>query len=211
MKYEEDSISLVLAGSWNVNIFTPEWVAKNVFETTKDITIEFSLNSYEAPRRLSADNIRLIPSSTKVIFHPQKLEPEIFKKLETAAKKLCSSLPHTPITGYGINYEIFEYEPDERLLRKFSFVDDNEFDELGLPLKTKAISRSLRYNDGMLNFSKTYDDEERKVGLNFNFHYPVPKAETVVESIEGKFALCNSMVEKVLKDIFNCTIESEDE
>lgn len=205
MIFIDEGVNLVLVGSWNRNIFTPDWVAKNIFKESNEIKVEFSINYFDAPLRLSQSNIMMVTANDRITFFPIKIDLQTCERIELMVKNLCELLPHTPITAYGINFGVSEQEPDELLLKRFNFGDDNLFSDAGFLLSSKALIRSISIDDGTLNIKAYFDNG--KIDFDFNFHFIVNGATNVIEKIDGKFNYCKGMVQKILKDIYSCSLE----
>lgn len=208
MTFEEDSLSLVIVGKWNLGILTPEWVGSNIFKNN-EIEVEFALNSFDDPMRFSHGDIRIVPSNSKVAFFPQKRDDQTLRKVEEMARTLAEILTYTPVNAYGINFSIVEKDPDTFLVGKFNLEDDVAFSDGGFRIKATQLNRSIELENGILNLKVSFQEDQVK--FFFNFHYLVSNIKEVSDTVDGKFPECKKIVEKIMGDVYKLQIEGWEE
>ena len=136
-----DEWTIVVLGNWNVSIFNPDWLTKNVFND-QQLKIEVPL-TYGLPLRIKGDNILFLPSNEKIIIGLTKIEPAQINRLEEITIKILNLLPHTPIYKIGMNFGFETTGTDEGILRHFPLPDMNAFSDNNLLLKKKKIPLQL--------------------------------------------------------------------
>jgi hypothetical protein len=168
MKPLVDYNSLVILGSWNKGIFTPDWVSKYLLPK-KNFKSEFVFESGIASR-FSTDNFRITAFGNKLIFSILKYEDSTFKEIHELSFKIVDYLPHTPITAFGANF-IYECDENELLNDLFKLNDSTDYSIYGLELNDIEIQRKFNRKDHILNFLVSKKDKTYK--LDFNFHFTV--------------------------------------
>ena len=160
-------------GGWNVQIFSPDWIKKNVCDD-HDCTIELALpfNFPTAQPRFSFEGVYLFVNPSRLELRPQNLEIENFSKCLKFIKKILSVLSHTPINSFGINFT-FESDGDHAdIIDKFIFSDNASFNAEIYQLTSTKIQRSFKLTDGtILNLSISIDGDI--VIVSFNYHREV--------------------------------------
>jgi hypothetical protein len=195
----QDRWNIVILGKWNTNIFTPDWLARNAFETP-EMKIEYPIEP-GIPPRITSLTTRITPAPNQVIITPTELDEASMKRMESIACKLLDVLPHTPISNTGMNFAYrFTDVSDTNLLDHFPFVDDNAFADKGMDLESRSFSRRLRCENRQLNFKTEIHADEAH--FFFNFHADTPTAEEAHRSIEGQFILLKGVAENILESVY---------
>lgn len=176
----EERQALVILGGWNPSIFTPEWVSKYLFDG-ESVKIEFAVN-FNAPQRISNENIRLIVENNKLNLIPITISDDNYGTIENLAVKLADYLPHTPVTAFGIN---FNYEEDiEKINPEFISQLNSELSQtISGKINHTNIKRSINFADYILNFEIIYS--ESKIHFNFNYHFNIQQISSIKEKIEN--------------------------
>ncbi|UZJ43736.1 hypothetical protein OOT55_13875 [Marinimicrobium sp. C6131] len=169
----KNSFSVVLAGGWNPQIFTQNWISENLCEnTSSEISFLYPVGNTQLPPRIEFENI-LLEATTKTLrfaCNGDSLDSvDDLKKVGEVAKKTLELLIHTPINGMGVNFG-FEYQGDQLVTVDEFKTDDSGIIESQYEAEIIEISRSLRFsNDVVLNLKTVYKDD--LVVINFNFHH----------------------------------------
>lgn len=162
--------NIVCVGSWNTKIFTPEWLAGNIFQIEN---IEGLLNNQEMDFAFRDKNrdITIFPKSTSLEITLAKFEESKLTDLVLILNRILSLLPHTPIKGIGfnLNYEIGEKPVPAWIstLSKKSQIIPN-----GIQISNFSLRKN--YENYILNINI---NEITKV-INFNFHYEIADKKT---------------------------------
>ena len=170
----ENVATLVVVGTWNVSIFTPEWVKENVL-IGKDFQILFPVNimnslKFVVPNKYSlAVNGKRIKGQGKENCDKELLEP---------VRNVLRSLIHTPVSSFGINY-VFKTNEQPGLLSTLPHTNEIK-DALNSEVESTEVTRSIKLQDGnILNF-KIYQ-KGQETNFDFNFSYVVNKIQTMLD------------------------------
>ena len=85
------------------------------------------------------------------------------------ACRVLETLPHTPVTGVGINFRFEELEPDATLLALFDFADTGRLADAGAQCRRFQINRQLDFNDALLNLQIVHVVGQA-VQFDLNYH-----------------------------------------
>lgn len=200
MKPVPDSWSIVLAGMWNVGILHPDWLAKNLFDST-ELKIEIPIGPIGL-LRVSSGGVRVLTGLDRVQFTPAALDDESLRRTETLARKLLQTLPHTPMTAIGVNFAFREDDPDSALLSHFQDTDASAIVDAGFTLESHAAVRRIKQADGQLvNFKVERHDEA--VLFDFNFHSPVGNAGDAVAALDTRILTHRETALRLLSTVYN--------
>ncbi len=175
---------LIIVGSWNKAIFSPEWITKYLFPSTQ-VQIEYPINNSNASIRFRANNIALNIIDQRLLFYTEAHTDEVFDLIGETAISLCRFLPHTPVTSFGINH-IFESSKEEVLEQHLFDISDNRMiEDHGYTIQSIKTIRTIQLEDCILNLS--YTQEGETVVYDFNYHYNISSIEEFIQ----KFSSCN--------------------
>lgn len=161
---EISSINIICLGNWNKKIFTPAWVASNLFEL-KENKIEVVFNPNELDMGFKMKDISLFPKDTTVEIKLEEINDETKILSGHLLNKLLNLLPHTPIHAIGVNIR-YKFDKDEEL----PFVKKLEKIKCGLDdFNTSQIKFSKNNSKYQLNV--IIDFKGSKYYVNFNFHH----------------------------------------
>ncbi len=138
-----DHWTIVILGKWNTAIFSPEWLAQNVFQT-QEIGLEFGMVP-GMPRRITANKVTLIPTQSSLILAPADLDDSTLLRMEQIACTILDLLTHTPVTNVGINfgYRIAPALPE--LLRQFPSAHGELFASQQLIIQSREFMWILKH------------------------------------------------------------------
>lgn len=178
MKIVAENSTLVLAGSWNPAILTPNWIAKTILklppEPHFDVKVEMQV-AQGAVQRLSFLGLSYVASPQFLVFFIDPANTEAAAKAVRVARGVLEILSHTPITGVGCNFDFVVEEHKEEFLRRFHAADDLE-DEVGeAEVVSKAWGNKIKTSAGLLSIDCVYEGGAGQVHLNF--HQETPAAE----------------------------------
>lgn len=194
--------NVVLLGRWNTAIFTPEWIAKRLFDLESGEMVEVAVSVDEAlPHRLKVRNITVIPSSTQLVVAPQKMGYEELDAARKIAAKALSELKETPVAAVGFNIRFQIESPQASLLDSLAPDIDKSLSNSGHIIESRVLKRSLRFNTGLLNLSVTVSNDAT-AELEFNFHQGSQLKKELLPWLSLPVNDVQSVVEKLGKDVF---------
>lgn len=190
--------SIVMVGSWNRAIFSPQWVIEKVFPREEQLEVEMGFAAQPLVGFVT-DRCRLqiLPGQVRV-FPLQAWEG--MRACEDAARAVLERLPETPVRGVGINVGFDVDSPTEILRGLFELQDLGSLAQLGR-LRRSAVRHYLDYApDGNLTLSVEMQ-EEKQVRIDLNFHWNVHDAITGAQRIRGRsdevLAYSHDLVQRV--------------
>lgn len=191
MKLLAQETSLVIAGSWNPAILTPEWVLihglNKTLDGTNKITAAIPVGYLFQFPRFELEDLSFIARTDALVFFPTATEEGRLAILETVAKCTLEKLCHTPITGIGHNFEFQDDTPNPDLLGHFSLAQQHIVDVMpdGFSVASNEIKTSIKHatEDVIINISSSFDGG--RLGVKFNFHYPVDSTTKALEILNS--------------------------
>ncbi len=208
MDITKRSGNIVIVGAWNPAIINPPWLSKEIFEVPEDVDepvkLELSTNPLDPPK-LTIRDVAFIGKRDLLVLSPSNFTEANFKSVEDKARIILDKLPHTPITAFGQNFEFFGETATVDDTDVFDF-EDNIHELLGLidySLESTNISKTLRFENHVLNFTRILSGSSLTV--KFNFHYEVTSAIDAKNQLENSiltnFGLAKSVITNLGADL----------
>lgn len=181
MKFKLGYDPLIIVGSWNKAILSPDWVSRYIFPNT-EMHIELPINNSNASLKFNAKNIALNVIDQRLLFYTAIPSNESFDLIGETAMSLCRFLPHTPVSSFGINH-IFESSRDEiKETKLFELLDNNLIIENGYTIQGIKTVRTIKLEDCTLNLS--YSQENEIIIYDFNYHYNISSLEEFIQKFD---------------------------
>lgn len=199
----KENWTIVILGTWNTAIFNPGWLTAHVFqakETSIDIGIQPGL-----PRRITGDNVVLIPTNARLMLAPKDLEDATLVRMEEMACEILRLLPHTPVNSVGINFGYKVSPMSEELRNMIPDILSTQLASEGLVIRSREYKWACQYEKPTLNISFKADDEEAII--SYNFHLDVKDSNEAAEYIGGKVICFREKTKEVLQNVFDITME----
>ena len=175
MKLDHSSSALVILGGWNAHIFNPDWIRRYLFDGKKeklevDILTElpYGFNPEYASQRVSSKEVRIQLQGNKLSLSPIENRDKYFKKTEEIALLLADYLPHTPVSGFGMNFVFTENRVSEGLKNIVRPKDLSKIEKFGASLIGQQYTRSFELDSMILNF--TIELKDKRITFKLNFH-----------------------------------------
>jgi hypothetical protein len=209
MKSEMDKWSIVLAGSWNRAIFTPNWMAKYLFEESqessekRELKVEVEVPVIPALGALvfTIADLRIQVDSQKAIITPKLCTDKVLRLAETVARRILKTLPHTPLQAFGINFVFVETDPTPEVLPVFEIGDWSRLAEHTGSENKIAVTRSIKLEGHLLNLTITKDGGT--VYFQFNFHFELKDASAASGQLENQVLQCRDVALGILEKVYN--------
>jgi len=176
-------------------IFSPNWIAKNLFDGA-NVTIELPVGNPQAPPRFTVDTVRLLVTAQRVVVIPTLESEAALGRMESTAIKILELLPHTPLSAAGINFHYEDPDPPHDLLALFRFPDAARIDDLGFTTDAWSLTRTLTKDDFRVNFSTALD--AGSANLDFNFHREVNDPLVAAAYLKGRVLACLGVARAIL-------------
>ena len=204
MQEVRDHWTIVILGRWNVGIFTPEWLTKNVFESPQ-VTLELGMDPL-LPRRITEGGTTLIPTDSSLILAPSELSDASLTRMERIACKILGALKHTPVSAVGMNFAYRVTSAPAQLLEQFPGIHANEFADQQLVIRARDFGWVMEYEGYVLNL--TCHIERQDLFIKFNFHAVAQDTAVARSIITDKIIKHRDKTRGVLKNVFNVGLES---
>lgn len=200
MKPKENSWSIVVAGAWNRMIFTPDWVGKKIFGVDHMETLVPLMP--RAPTVYQVPNMQLAIEDGKLAIRPRQYEVSVLEQAEATVITVLELLPHTPVSGVGVNLAFVEENPTPDLLTMFNLKDDAGFTDTW-QIAAKEIRRQLAkgVDDEILNLTLSYTSE-RAVEFDGNFHCAAADATSAANKVKGRTKVYLETFTRLLLDVY---------
>jgi hypothetical protein len=185
MNPRPEAWTVVVQGAWNLRIFSPDWVAKNVFEG-KPMTMDVAIGPFQVPVRYksTSDGVTLTPSADRLVFGVVKADVTSMLAAEAGAQRVLALLKHTPIMAIGVNVGYYEDTASEWVHKLFGMHDIDGLSHAGCDIKLSNITRSVERNGDVINITIALDGEGRTEVL-MNFHKETPSNEDALARLSG--------------------------
>ncbi len=175
MKLDHSSSALVILGGWNAHIFNPDWIRRYLFDGKKeelkaDILTElpYGFSPQFVSQRVSSKEVRIQLQGNKLSLSPIENKDKYFKRTEEIALLLADYLPHTPVSGFGMNFVFTENRVSEEMKNIVRPKDLSKIEKFGASLIDQQYTRSLELDSMILNF--TIELKDKRTTFKLNFH-----------------------------------------
>lgn len=205
MKPVPEARTIVLAGSWNLAILNPNWVAEQIFRA-EGVEVEIVVSEAQTRLRYSHDGVAISPQANRVVFTALLDSNECLQRAEDLAAKLLELLPLTPMGAVGFNFPYEEDPVPENIAAIFNTVDLAAIGRAGFDVKATSLSRTLAFEDRELRFRLTLADQT-KLRAQLNFHKPTASGALARAAILAKAVAYRAAGEAMLQDIYDLRLE----
>src|SRR5438552_2498678 len=142
--------TLVLLGQWNVRVFTPAWVATNLFNVA-NVQVELTVAPGQQSLRLRGPHVALVPLDDRLIIGCNAADIPSLEAAEQVALNVFRLLTHTPVAAFGFNLGFTEPDPPVELSRLFELNDRGALAEFNAHVASTTLARKLTLDAGALN------------------------------------------------------------
>lgn len=171
MKLDLRLPTLVLSGAWNPEIFTPPWMLKHLYGYEEGVEVKavqaLVASDNEPPKKITyIDQIGISVTKGRLDLFANVFEQADMTRLESVAKKVVSTLLHTPMGALGVNFSFTEEDPSGELADKLKSPDglEGEFE-----IKSQSFTAKIGLDESVdLNLTRAVSAESIK--FNFNYH-----------------------------------------
>lgn len=190
MKLIANETSLVIAGTWNPAILTPDWVVRHALQRDPEgqmiVQAEMDVGSvYQFPR-FSLQDFMYLARPDVLILSPSTISEDAFRLVEDCANRTLEQLTHTPITGIGHNFEFQEDAPEAGALQALNVAQQDIVDAApdDCTVASSVVITSLNRGPVKINIQRYFDGV--LLGIKFNFHHSVNSAAEAAQVLTGQ-------------------------
>lgn len=163
----EINASIVSIGGWNSRIFTPQWVATNVFGINDGTTMELKLDERQMTLLYKSGDIEFSATEIGVEFKTHNTTVDNCRKLERCYQHLVELLPYTPIRAFGYNYNLIFLINDFQNTRLAQFVERKD---IGADYKSTSFSFTVSKGKALRSVNVNFQDDKVEVVCNFQYN-----------------------------------------
>lgn len=162
--------NVVIVGSWNEAILTPDGIRKRLYQLPEGTPVEIQVAvDRPAPHRVHYNGLTVTPSSSVLVISVDQCDSQSLKNACDLAKNAMSALPETPLTAAGINFRYQIEELPDELLKLIEIPIDESFSDSGHEIRKRSIQRALEFPPGVINIELSQEQTtEGKLLLNFH-------------------------------------------
>lgn len=201
MRENVEGLSIVLVGAWNPAIFSPAWIASGRLTHQQNIAVGFMFGPSPIIPEFSFDEIRLRVETSRLTIRVSTLRDESLIKLGEVASKILTDLPHTPISGVGINFQFIEPEPNPTILSIFDFSDNNLLSDNNWSIESTQVSRKIKLDETNFNYIATL--AAGSVTFDINFHSDITNCDQARDKIAPGVPTFRTKTLSFLQSIYN--------
>ncbi len=183
MEPRKEGWNIVVLGSWNASIFSPNWVSEYLFDKT-EVQVEFPLTPGLSPR-YTHGGVMVHLEGERLIVELERADEECLESAETMVVLVLGLLPHTPVRAIGVNFSYVEENASSDIQRMFQHDCSEALLGSGYTLGNQQIARDYASGGRTLHFTTTLTKNGAAV-FDFNYHWDVKNAGAAVEAVKGQ-------------------------
>lgn len=171
-----DVSNLVIVGSWNKDIFTPEWVKEYLLDG-QDFQVLFPMNSLNSLKFDVVSKYSFSINLNRLEFQLHDSSDIASREMIATARKLLRCLVHTPIASFGVN---FVYKSERQgLLNGISHTEEIK-KHLIAEIDSTEVTRVFKLGQGkVLNFKVVQKGSD--TFFDFNYSYNVKNVQNLLD------------------------------
>jgi hypothetical protein len=205
MRAQVDAWTIVLAGPWNVRLFTPDWVSRNA-GVQQPIFVEVQIAIGMGIARLRTESIVIVPMEDRLILGCRDTRDSTLQEVQRVAIALLEQLPHTPVVGVGINFGFLEANLGQRLTAALEMPDLDFLAAADVQAATTGVIHRLDTPFGALNL--TYIAEPGSVRFDLNIHNDVQDSRAARQVLGRGVLEARNFVVGLLERVYDLHLEN---
>jgi hypothetical protein len=179
VRFVDSDNTVVILGSWNVSIFTPDWVKKYIFNDNI-VKAEILLDNIFSIH-LTADDFQIFVSPNRLAITNKIKEDVTFEQIQEIVIKLSEYLPHTPVSAFGINFKV-QVDEKTKILEKANLPFFKELEKKG------TVDYEIKYTvnrgkSGQMTLSVS--EKESICEFDVNFHFNIKKLADLKQTLSN--------------------------
>lgn len=202
LSFDPAKTSIILAGSWNLAIFQPNWIGERVLQA-EEADVSFGLLSTGGIRaEFKRGNVSVVTLPGRVEVWPRSNDPDALQEGEQLAARFLQLLPETPMLAFGINFEFSVDREHPLLMRDFQVADTAQLQAIGGSVEATVIQRALRFGESTVNLILTLPNIGM-VNCQVNHNYDVPGPANLAEQkLAGATVRAYTLSQKILSTVY---------
>lgn len=211
MTLERYDWNVVVIGSWNRAIFTPSWIAKNLFKLPEGSGIEIAvpMDLCGAPL-VKAGGVTIKTEEHRLTVGTRASDYEALADAMRMARLAMEELPRTPLMAAGFNIRFRSSATCETLINLTGSPIDESLSDAQYEIVSRGLTRRIRLrpeplSKGVLNVSIADDDGEAS-RIELNFHRDSKDVGELSEWLTVDKSVLESQVDEFLTTIGLATV-----
>ena len=172
MPAEPFSWNVVIVGSWNPAILSPDGISRRLFQLPQGTPVELEM-AVDRPGqfRVGYQGILVVPSSISLEIAARVPDRNSLLRACDLGKRALETLPETPVSAAGMNIRYQFAEVPDRIFDLVKAPLDAALSDAGFAVRGALTKRGIEIEPGMLNLQITEARGGVPAGtLEFNFH-----------------------------------------
>lgn len=178
MELQSDKTTMVIAGAWNPAILTPKWIAQHAlgFPPDRDfqVGVELPIQEFGQAPRFTFESLTVMATSATLLFALSADTRTQVKKTFEVAAKVLELLPHTPVSGVGVNFMFADTAADAKVATTFSSHDGVLAKLPELEQDAMIVQRSwqatVKLSDHLANVNCVKQNDRFETTINHHFN-----------------------------------------
>lgn len=191
-----DGWNLVVLGHFNTLILTPRFCDEHIAQG--EVTVDVP-NHVKLPPRLNFDGVSLLVVDGRLVVSPHKLTAEGLAAAEGVTAKVMELLPHTPVTGAGVNFQ-WTLPRASKATAVLQPSDAPELSALGAKVEHTVVRRKVVKGGAKIGLVVESDDAGPRVSVNF--HHDTPSSGAVRDALTGKTTALLGQAQQLVEKLY---------
>lgn len=179
--------TVVIVGTWNFGIFTPNWVKENVLADEKDVTVLYPSAPLLSLKYVVSDKYNFAINGNRLEFQLMSNTEEASRNILTPIRNILRCLVYTPIQSFGINFLFSCNGMAEQIANIGSTQKLSKFmeDTFNGSLENLELTRSYKLTDVNTLNLKVYQ-KAYQTNVDFNFSYLVNSCKGILDILDSE-------------------------
>lgn len=162
--------NVVVSGSWNLAILTPDGIRKRLFKLAEGTPLQIEM-AIDQPGmfRVGHDGVTVAPLSRQLDVSVQTNDVSSLVKASRIAATAIEGLPETPIVAAGVNFRFTLETLPDALLDMLKTTVNDAYSDAGYSIVASLTQRSLEYSSGVINI-EILEEKDGTGTVLMNFH-----------------------------------------
>jgi hypothetical protein len=196
MEAQGDGWNLVVLGHFNTMILTPRFCTEHLAKG--EVTVDVP-NHAKLPPRLNFDGVSLLVVDGRLVVAPHSLDASGLAAAEKVSAKVMELLPHTPVTGTGVNLQ-WTLPNARKAAAVLAAPDADALSSAGAKVDHTVVRRRLVLGKAKLGLVVESDDAGPRVSVNF--HHDTPSTAAVRDALIGKTRRLLTQAESLVQKLY---------
>jgi hypothetical protein len=170
MAAEPFSWNVVVVGSWNVAILSPDGIRRRLFDLPDGTPIELEV-AVDRPGhfRIGHGGMIVVPTSSRLEILPRIPDSDRLGRACELAKRALAGLPETPVSAAGVNIRYRFSELPNALIDCVRAPLDTALSDAGFQVQEATTKRAVAVTPGVVNI-QVNQTSNIAGAVEFNFH-----------------------------------------